>query len=92
MIPTVGFLNSKSGVGTTSLVYHLAWMYADQGYKVLVADLDPQASLTGEMLDVERLEALWSPAGSDTIYGALRPLIDGAIEEPMPIVSRSPRI
>ncbi|TMQ06972.1 MAG: ParA family protein [Deltaproteobacteria bacterium] len=77
MIPTIGFFNSKRGVGTTSLVYHLAWMYADQEYRVLAVDLDPQADLTAEMVDVERLEALWSSGGGDTIYGALRRAMEG---------------
>jgi cellulose biosynthesis protein BcsQ len=77
MIPTVGFFNSKGGVGTTSLVYHLAWMYVDQGYQVLAVDLDPQANLTAEMVDVERLEVLWPAGGADTIYGAIRPQIEG---------------
>ena len=26
---TVAFFNNKGGVGKTTLVYHLAWMYAD---------------------------------------------------------------
>lgn len=38
---TIAFFNNKGGVGKTSLVYHLAWMYADQGQNVVVADLDP---------------------------------------------------
>jgi len=81
MIPTVGFFNSQGGAGTTSLVYHLAWMYADQGHQVLAVDLDPQAKLTTMMVDVERLEVLWSPGGTDTIYGAIRPQIEGAPRE-----------
>lgn len=78
MIPTIAFFNSQGGVGTTSLLYHLAWMYAELGHRVLAVDLDPQASLTAAMVDEERLEVLWSPGGSDTIYGAALPLIDGA--------------
>jgi len=42
----VAFFNNKGGVGKTSLVYHLAWMYADLGLSVVAADLDPQASST----------------------------------------------
>ena len=44
---SIAVLGSGVGVGTTSLVYHLAWMYAKLDYNVLVADLDPQADLTG---------------------------------------------
>lgn len=36
---TIAFFNNKGGVGQTSLVYHLAWMYADLGVSVVAADL-----------------------------------------------------
>ena len=41
---TIGFFNNKGGVGKTSLVQHVAWMLSDLGHKVVVADLDPQAT------------------------------------------------
>ena len=44
--PIIAFFNNKGGVGKTSLVYHLAWMYFDLGLRVIAADLDPQANLT----------------------------------------------
>lgn len=76
--PVIAFFNNKGGVGKTSLVYHLAWMYSDLGTRVLAADLDPQANLTAAFLDEDRLEVLWReddrPA---TIYGAIRPLVTG---------------
>ena len=75
---TVAFFNNKGGVGKTSLVYHLAWMYADLGLSVVAADLDPQANLTSMFLDEARLEELWAEAGERrTVYGALRPLLEG---------------
>ena len=43
---TIAFFNNKGGVGKTSMVYHLACMYADLGLSAIVADLDPQANLT----------------------------------------------
>lgn len=72
------FFNNKGGVGKTSLVYHLAWAYSGLGYRVLVADLDPQANLSGMFLDESQLEAYW-PEGEhpNTILGGLRPLIRG---------------
>ena len=75
MIPTIAFLNSKGGVGRTSLVYHLAWMYADIGSVVLAVDLDPQANLTAAMIDQERLQVLWNNDHHGTLYGALDPLM-----------------
>lgn len=75
---TVAFFNNKGGVGKTSLVYHLGWMFADLGVKVLVVDLDPQANLTAMFLDEERLESLWpDDEHPDTVYGAIRPILRG---------------
>lgn len=82
---TIAFFNNKGGVGKTSLVYHLAWMFADRGIKVLAVDLDPQANLTSMFLDDEKLEKLW-PDGEhpNTIYGAITPFLTGVgdIAEP----------
>lgn len=82
---TIAFFNNKGGVGKTSLVYHLAWMFAGHGIKVLAVDLDPQANLTSMFLDEARLEKLW-PDGDhpDTIYGAISPILRGVgdIAEP----------
>lgn len=75
---TIAFFNNKGGVGKTSLVYHLAWMYADLGLRVLAADLDPQANLTTMFLDEDDLESLW-PEGTPgrTILAPLLPLLEG---------------
>lgn len=42
---TIAFFNNKGGVGKTSLVYHLAWMFADHGVKTLAVDLDTQVMI-----------------------------------------------
>jgi cellulose biosynthesis protein BcsQ len=75
---TIAFFNNKGGVGKTTLVYHLAWMYADMGLPVVAADLDPQANLTSMFLEDDRIEQLWSNGShSSTVYGALQPLLEG---------------
>lgn len=75
---TIAFFNNKGGVGKTTLVYHLAWRFADMGLKVLVADLDPQANLTSMFLPEERLEALWPDGPHDhTVLGAIDPILRG---------------
>lgn len=75
---SIAFFNNKGGVGKTTLVYHLAWMMADQGIKTLVVDLDPQANLTAMFLNEDRLEALWpDEEHPDTIFGAIRPILKG---------------
>ena len=75
---TIAFFNNKGGVGKTSLVYHLAWMYAELGLSVIAADLDPQANLTTMFLDEDGLDSLW-PEGlpGRTILGPLLPLLEG---------------
>jgi hypothetical protein len=58
--PIVAFFNPKRGVGTTTLVYHLAWMLADLDHRVVIADLDPQADLTSMCVDESMLEySVW---------------------------------
>lgn len=60
------------------MVYHCAYMFAEQGLRVLVADLDPQSNLSIMALDEARLEALWPDDEHPlTLYGAVAPLFDG---------------
>ena len=74
----VALFNNKGGVGKTSLVYHLAWMFNRRGLSVLAADLDPQANLTAMFIDDDRLEELWPETGrSATVFGAVQPLLRG---------------
>jgi cellulose biosynthesis protein BcsQ len=75
-VPVIAFFNNKGGVGKTSLVYHVAWMLADRGLRVIAADLDPQANLTAAFLDEDRLEELW-PDGehAKTSLEAVEPLL-----------------
>lgn len=79
--PVLTFFNNKGGVGKTSLVYHLAWMLSDMGYRVLACDLDPQANLTAAFLNEEQLESLWdteaqsTPEQGSTIMKCLQPLM-----------------
>ncbi|MGH3870302.1 MAG: ParA family protein [Pseudonocardiaceae bacterium] len=74
--PIITFFNNKGGVGKTSLVYHLAWMLADLGHRVVAADLDPQANLTAAFLDEDEVEQLWNSDEPRTIWSAIRPFVD----------------
>lgn len=90
----IAFFSHKSGVGNTTLVFHVAHALADQGRRVLLVDLDPQSNLTAMCLSEERLEALWPQEGehSDTVLGCLGPIVrgHGDIQEPevQPITER----
>jgi chromosome partitioning protein len=72
----ITFFNNKGNVGKTSLVYHVAWMLAEIGHRVVAADLDPQANLTSAFLDEGEIEQLWS--AKHTVWGAIKPLREGA--------------
>jgi chromosome partitioning protein len=78
--PIIAFFNNKGGVGKTSLVYHLAWMYSDLGLRVVAADLDPQANLTSAFLEEDRLEEIWdhdSTPRYNTVFRCVKPLLSG---------------
>lgn len=77
-VPVITFFNNKGGVGKTTLVYHIAWMFAELGIRTLSVDLDPQANLTAAFLHEEELELIW-PEGphSSTVAGSLEPLQRG---------------
>ena len=75
--PIIAFFNNKGGVGKTSLVFHVAWMFSDLGVRVVAADLDPQANLTAAFVDETELERIWPEGRHPTIFGAGHPLVAG---------------
>lgn len=86
---TIAFMNPAVGVGTTSLVYHLAWTFADLGINVVAVDLDPQGHLTRRFLDDETFDALHQ--NGRTAFGALSASLASShsevrphVEEPIP--------
>lgn len=89
--PVLTFFNNKGGVGKTSLIYHLAWMFASLRKRVVVLDLDPQANMTAAFLDEDRIEGLWnSKTQGSTIFQCVKPLTGvGDIATPVlqPIVN-----
>ncbi len=93
-IPVVAFFNNKGGVGKTSMVYHLAWMFADRGLRVIAADLDPQSNLTAAFLEEERLEDVMPiNTHGKTLFGAIQPLKRGTGDVRQPHIERiTPRL
>ena len=87
-IPILTFFNNKGGVGKTSLVYHLSWIFSEMGKNVVAIDLDPRANLTSAFLPEEKLEELWDAelplTQATTIYRCVQPLMEvGDIQEPI---------
>lgn len=94
-VPILTLFNNKGGVGKTSLVYHLSWMLAEMGKRILTCDLDPQANLTAAFLSDDELDDLWiegDPESPDTIYRAIQPLTKvGDLQDPK-LCSISPNL
>ena len=94
-VPVITFFNNKGGVGKTSLVYHLSWMFSEMGKRVLALDLDPQANLTAGFLEEDQLEALWGDAnwpnhdlqGGPATDQSWRPAGAGALHDLQPAAS-----
>lgn len=82
--PVLTFFNNRAGVGKTSLIYHLAWMFASLRKRIVAVDLDPQANLTAAFLIEEEIEAIWEEEKpGSTVYRCVEPLADvGDIAEP----------
>ncbi len=75
---SIALFNIRGGVGKTSLVFHLAWMYSELGRRVLAVDLDPQANLTAMFVDEDRLENIWPEEGhSQSILASVDPILRG---------------
>lgn len=74
---TIAFFNNKGGVGKTTLLYHLAWMYSEMGVRTVALDLDPQSNLTSMFLTEERLTELWENQNvGQTIVASVAPLLE----------------
>ncbi len=83
-VPILTFFNNKGGVGKTSLIYHLSWMFASLHKRIVIVDLDPQANLTAAFLNEDKIEKIWNSQDlGSTIYQCVKPLTDvGDITEP----------
>lgn len=46
----IGFFNHKGGVSKTTTAFHLGWMIAQKGHRVILVDADPQCNLSGLVL------------------------------------------
>ena len=50
MANQVALFNHKGGVSKTTTSFHLGWMLAEQGHRVVLVDADPQCNLSGLVL------------------------------------------
>jgi len=75
MAKVIATINLKGGVGKTTTTVGLAEMFAKDGNKVLVIDLDPQTNATVMLIDEQRWQEL------DKLGQTLAQLFADALEE-----------
>jgi cellulose biosynthesis protein BcsQ len=51
MTRRIALFNHKGGVSKTTTAFHLGWMLAEKGHRVILVDADPQCNLSGLILD-----------------------------------------
>jgi chromosome partitioning protein len=77
---TVALCNLKGGVGKTSTTFHLAGTLAKEGRRVLLFDVDPQASLTQGFFGPDAMRALPRESTIAALFG------DGLVPEPSEMI------
>jgi cellulose biosynthesis protein BcsQ len=90
MAPIISLFNHKGGVSKTTTTFNLGWALADQNYRVLIVDGDPQCNLTGTVLGfdgVKDFEDFYKSNPGANINTALEPIFKatGTALKPAPI-------
>jgi cellulose biosynthesis protein BcsQ len=76
----IAIFNHKGGVAKTTMTFHLGWMLASMGKRVMLVDCDPQCNLTGVYLgDVDAEDYPFEsedPQKPKNIRDAVRPAFE----------------
>lgn len=82
MAKIISLFNHKGGVSKTTTTYHLSWMLANLGQKVIMVDMDAQCNLTGLVLGEDNFERFYEEQPQNNIKMAVEPAFSG---NPVPI-------
>lgn len=79
MTKRVAMFNHKGGVGKTLAAYHIGWMLAAIGHRVLLVDGDSQVNLTAIALGTERFDAFYDDLETKdrNIRSGVAPVFEG---------------
>jgi cellulose biosynthesis protein BcsQ len=79
MATRIAMFNHKGGVSKTTTTFHLGWMLASLGKRVVMVDTDPQCNLTGLVLGYKGasdLEVFYKAEPDRNIRAALAPAFE----------------
>ena len=85
MTKIISLFNNKGGVSKTTTTFHLGWILAEQGKKVLMVDTDSQCNLTGLSLSLsgrDNFEQFYDDKNIDNLKKVLDPVFEG---QPIPL-------
>ena len=101
-ITTLGIVGTKGGTGKTTVTANIGGMLADMGFRVLMIDADPQASLSKyyplhyvapngivELLLGDNSENTISSTVSNTVYPNLDIILSNNLSDDVRIMSKT---
>ncbi len=71
------FTNNKGGVGKTTVAFNCGMLFAKQGYKTVLVDLDPQCNLSRLALGDNHYEKNLFSSTEKNIYDILKGVVEG---------------
>jgi cellulose biosynthesis protein BcsQ len=87
MAHKIALFNHKGGVSKTTTTFHLGWMLASKGKRVMLVDADPQCNLTGLVLgdDDDGYQQWYDSEQKRNIKDGLAPAFESLPERIKPV-------
>ena len=79
MAKRIALFNHKGGVSKTTTTFHLGWILASKGKRVIIVDADPQSNLTGLVLGYKgpsELQRFYEKEGCRNLKVGLAPAFE----------------